>query len=88
MRLDRNQRQSRVEERMLERNAVCPRRNVQQRGEYGEGLYGGRGGQIIWRAGENIPNKGENQMGLRRDPNIIDMDKGKEGNRTYYVYGK
>ena len=88
MRLDRNQRQSRVEERMLERNAVRPRRNVQQRGEYGEGLYGGRGGQIIWRAGENIPNRGENQMGLRRDPNIIDMDKGKEGNRTYYVYGK
>jgi len=49
VRLDRNQRQSRVEERMLRRNMACPGGNAQPRGDYGEGLYGGRGGQIIWR---------------------------------------
>ena len=43
VRLDRNQRQSRMEERMLGRNAACPGGNVQPRGG---GLYGGRGGQI------------------------------------------
>jgi len=43
VRLDRNQRQSRAEERMLGRNAVCPEGNVQPRGG---GSYGGRGGQI------------------------------------------
>jgi len=40
VRLDRNQRQSRVEERMLERNAVHPGENVQSRGG---GSYGRRG---------------------------------------------
>jgi len=44
--LNRNQRQSREEERMLGRNVACPGRNVQPRGGYGGGLYGGRGGQI------------------------------------------
>jgi len=43
VRLDRNQRQSRIKERMLGRNAAYPRENVQPRGG---GLYGGRGGQI------------------------------------------
>jgi len=43
VRLDRNQRQSRIEERMLERNAACPGGNAQPRGG---GSYGGRGGQI------------------------------------------
>jgi len=43
VRLERNQRQSRMEERMLGRNAVCPERNVQPRGE---GLYERRRGQI------------------------------------------
>jgi len=46
VRLDRNQRQSRSEERILGRNVACPGGNVQQRGGYGGGLYGGRGGQI------------------------------------------
>jgi len=27
-------------------------------------------------------------MGPRRDPNAIDVDKGKGGDRTCYVYGK
>jgi len=38
VRLDRNQRQSRAEKRMLERNAVCPEGNAQPKG----GSYGGR----------------------------------------------
>jgi len=42
VRLDRNQRQSRAEERMLERNAAHPGGNAQLRG----GSYGRRGGQI------------------------------------------
>jgi len=33
VRLDRNQRQSRTEERMLGKNVTCPGRNVQPRGE-------------------------------------------------------
>jgi len=44
VRLDRNQRQSRIEERMLGRNAARPGENVQPRGG---GLYGGKEGQII-----------------------------------------
>jgi len=51
VRLNRNQRQSRMEEKMLGRNTVCPGGNAQPRGGYGGGLYGrglywGRGGQI------------------------------------------
>jgi len=46
VRLDRNQRQSRAEKRMLGRNAMHPGGNAQPRGGYGRGLYGGRGGQI------------------------------------------
>jgi len=41
VRLDRNQRQSRAEKKMLERNTVCPGGNAQPR----EGLYRGRGGR-------------------------------------------
>jgi len=40
VRLDRNQRQSRIEERMLGRNAACPGGNAQPRGG---GSYEGRG---------------------------------------------
>jgi len=43
VRLDRNQRQSRAEERVLGRNMACPEENVQLREG---GSYGGRGGQI------------------------------------------
>jgi len=38
---------------MLGRNVARPEENVQLRGGYGGGLYGGRGGQIMWRAGNN-----------------------------------
>jgi len=51
VRLDRNQRQSREEERVLGRNVVHPERDVQPREGYGEGSYRRRGRQITWRAG-------------------------------------
>ena len=38
VRLDRNQRQSRAEKRMLGRNAACPGRNAQPRGGFGGGV--------------------------------------------------
>jgi len=44
VRLDRNQRQSRAEERVLGRNMACPGGNAQPRGG---GSYGRRGGQIM-----------------------------------------
>jgi len=80
MRLDRNQRQSRAEERVLGRNVACPGGNAQPREG---GLYGGRGGQIMWRTrggykgggGENTFNRGGTQVGPRRDPNAMDIDK-------------
>jgi len=46
IRLDRNQRQSRAEEKVLERNTAHPEGNVQPREGYERELYGGRGGQI------------------------------------------
>jgi len=93
VRLNRNQRQSRVEERVLERNVVHPGGNAQPRGG---GSYGGRGRQITWRTGggyrgggrRNILNRGGSQIGPRRDPNAMDIDRGKEGDRTCYVCGK
>ena len=98
VRLDRNQRQSRAEERMLGRNVACPGGNVQQRGGYGGGLYEGRGGQITWRTGAqytsvgnrggNLLNRGGNQLGPWRDPNAMDINRGKGGDRTYYHCGK
>ena len=90
VRLDRNQRQSRMEERMLERNVVCPEGNAQPRGG---GSYGGREGQIIWRMeggyrGGNTLSRERTQIGSRRDPNAIDIDRGREGDRTCYMCGK
>ena len=46
MGLDRNQKQSRAEERMLGRNVACLLENVQQKEVFG-GLYEGREGQIM-----------------------------------------
>jgi len=56
VRLDRNQKQSRIEERTLGRNVVHPGGNMQPREG---GLYGGRGGQITWRTGEGYRGGGE-----------------------------
>jgi len=46
VRLDRNQRQSRTEERMLGRNVVCLGGNAQPRGSFGGKSYGEKGRQI------------------------------------------
>jgi len=93
VRLDRNQRQSRAEERMLGRNAAHPGGNAQPRG----GSYGGRREQIMQRWGDN---GGENregggntfreeyQTGLQRDPNAMDVDRGRGGDRMCYYCGK
>jgi len=93
VKLDRNQRQSRIEERMLGRNVVRPGGNAQPRGG---GLYGGRGGQITWRTeggyrgggGGNTFNREGTQVGPRRDPNAMDIDRGREGDRICYMCGK
>jgi len=93
VRLDRNQRQSRAEERVLGRNMVRSGENTQPRG--GES-YGGRGGQITWKieggyrggGGGNTTNRGGAQTGPRRDPNAMDVDRGRGRDRTCYMYGK
>jgi len=85
-----------MEEKILGRNAACPGENAQPREGYGGGLYRGREGQIIWRMGGgyrgegegNTFNRGRTQMGPRRDPNTMDIDRGRGGNRTCYVCGK
>jgi len=93
VKLDRNQRQSRAEERVLGRNVVCSGGNAQPRGG---GSYGGKGGQITWRMGGgyrgreegSILDRGGGQTGPRRDPNAMDIDGGKRGDRTCYVCRK
>jgi len=85
VRLDRNQRQSRIEEKMLGRNVACPEGNAQL-----------RGGQIMWRTVEGYRGEGEGntsnregaQMGPRRDPNAMDVNRGRGGDRMCYVCGK
>jgi len=93
VRLNRNQRQSRAEERMLGRNAACPGGNAQPKG----GSYKGRGGQIMQRWGDNgagyrrggdMLNRGGYQLGSQRDPNAMDVDRGIGGDRKCYHCGK
>jgi len=82
-----------MKERMLGRNTACPGRNMQPRGE---GSYRRRKGQITWRmeggyreGGEgNTFNRGGTQVGPRRDLNAMDIDRGREGDKTCYVCGK
>jgi len=99
VRLDRNQRQSRAEERMLGRNAADPGGNAQPRGGFGGELYGEKEGQITWRArvpqaggnregGGNMFNRGGYQPGPRRDPNAMDVDRRRGGDKTCYHCGK
>jgi len=93
VRLDRNQRQSKAEERVLGRNMVCPGGNAQPKGG---GLYGGKEGQIMWRTGEGYRGRGGEstldreggQTGPRRDPNAMDIDGSRGEDRTCYVYRK
>ena len=83
-----------MEKRILERNAACPGGNMQPRRGYGGESYGGRGGQITWRmgggyrgggGGGNIFNRGGTQMGPRRDPNAMDIDRERGEDRTCYI---
>jgi len=54
------------------------------------------GGQITWRTGGgyrgeeggNTSNKGGTQMGPRKDPNAMDIDRGRGGDRMCYICGK
>jgi len=64
VRLDRNQRQSRTEERMLGRNAAHRGGNAQPRG----GSYEGRGGQIMQRWGDNRGGNTFNRGGYQLGP--------------------
>jgi len=92
VRLDKNQRQSRAEQRVLGRNAAHPGGNAQPRGGVGGGSYGGRGGQIMHRwgemGGENTFNREGNQPGPQRDINAMDVDRGRGGDRKCYQCGK
>ena len=76
---------------MLGRNAVCPQRNVQPKGVFGEGSYGGRGEQIIQRPGNQHRGEYQNrgrQLGSARDPNVMEVNKQREEDRTYFIYRK
>ena len=67
---------------------------MQPRGGYSGGSYGRKGRQITWRAGSS--NKGywgpsapiQNQTGPRRDPNAMDVNKERGGDRTCYMCRK
>ena len=78
-----------MEKRMLGRNVVHLGGNVQPRGG---GSYGGREGQIMWRTEGGYRRRGGNmggaQAGPRRDPNAMDVDRGREEDRTCYVCRK
>ena len=91
VKLDRNQRQSKAEERMLGRNMAYPSENVQQKEGFSGGSYGKREGQIIWRTGGQYRGEYQNkekQLGLARDPNAIDVDRGRGGDRICFICRK
>jgi len=93
VRLDRNQRQNRIEEKTLGRNAAHPGENTQHREG---GSYRGRGGQITWRTeggyrgggGKNTFNRRGTQVSSRRDLNAMDINRGRGGDRTCYMCKK
>jgi len=79
---------------MMGRNAAHPGGNVQPRESIEGELYGGRGGQIMWRnrgPNQSYREGGQNhqgrvgQPGPSRDPNAIEVDRQTEGDRTCYV---
>ena len=76
---------------MLERNAVCLQENAQPRGGFGEGSYRERGGQIMQRPEgqykEGYQNRGE-QLEPTKNPNAMEVNKGREEDRTCFVYEK
>jgi len=46
------------------------------------------GGRYRGGGGGNTSNRGGAQTGPRRDPNAMDVDRGRGGDRTCYVYEK
>jgi len=76
---------------VLGRNTVRPGGNAQPRGR---GSYRERERQITWRIeggyrGEgNMLSREETQIGPRKDPNTMDIDRGRGRDRTCYVCGK
>jgi len=46
------------------------------------------GGRYRGEEGGNMSNRGGTQMGSRRDPNAMEIDRGRGGDRTCYVCGK
>ena len=77
---------------MLKRNMACLQKNMQPRGGFGEKSYRGKGRQIMQRAGDQN-SRGEalnNQGGqrLKRNSNIMNIDRGRERDKMCYIYGK
>jgi len=67
---------------MLRRKCAAKGRIIWKKGEqimqrWGDNRRG-------YRRGENIVNRGGNQSGPWRDPNAIDVNRGKGGDRTCY----
>jgi len=77
--------QSRAKERLLGRNAAHPLGNTQPKGG---GLYRGRGGQVMWRAGDQHFRGGNQYRGTEIGLNPMVVDRGKGGDRTCYMCGK
>jgi len=48
--------------------------------------WGDNGGG--YKTGGNIANRGGNQLGLWKDPNAMDVDRGRKGDKTCYHCGK
>ena len=91
VRLDKNQRQSKIEEQILGRNTMYPQGNSQPRGEFGRGSYRRREGQIMQRLEDQYRGGYQNrggQPGPIRDPNTMEVNRGRGGNRMYFIYGK
>ena len=76
---------------MLERNVAYLLGNTQQRKRFGGGLYKKRESQIIWRTRDQYKGGYQNrggQLGPVRDPNVMDVDRERKGDRTCFVYRK
>ena len=77
---------------MLKRNVVHLQRNIQPRGGFEEESYRRKEKQIMQRAeSQNFREGAQNnqrRQELERDSNTMDVDRGREGDRTCYIYRK
>ena len=94
VRLDRNQRQSRAEKRMLGRNMVCLLENAQQRGRFGGGLYREKGEQIMQKTeAQNFRKEYQNRRNQYRGtetglgPIVVDRGERREGYQICFNCG-